>query len=338
MDQTRLHYLDALRSFCMLFGILVHTGTLHSEAALSQGIFWVSDHFRMATFFIISGFFAVLVLERRGLAGFARHRAVALLVPLAAGLVLLNPVTNWLVYLWHNGPVGLIDYLSGRAAPGERPANWHLHLWFLFSLAVYVALTPLAVPLMRSAPLRALARRAAALQGDLFVILLGLLAVAGEMAGRAVYGAVFEPVVGSTEFAWLFRATLQFAPWFLFGIVAFTERTFFEALHRISWPALVLAGGLVLANARLGLGGGAGTALEVLAEEFTTLVAAAALFALFRRSLSAARPWVAALNDAVYSIYLFHYVLIYALAPGNKSKFDRASQLPLEEDTENDHV
>jgi len=37
-------------------------------------------------------------------------------------------------------------------------------------------------------------------------------------------------------------------------------------------------------------------------------------------------------------ILAFVLVLIYALAPGNKSKFDRASQLPLEEDTENDHV
>lgn len=141
MTQTRLHYLDALRSFAMLFGIFVHVGTLSSGAGLSQWIFWISDHFRMGTFFIISGFFAVLIFERRGAIGFLKHRATALLIPFFAALILLNPVTNWLVHLYHNGPVGLIDYLAGRAEPGARAANWFLHLWFLVSLIIYVGPT-----------------------------------------------------------------------------------------------------------------------------------------------------------------------------------------------------
>lgn len=33
----------------------------------------------------------------------------------------------------------------------------------------------------------------------------------------------------------------------------------------------------------------------------------------------------------------FILVLIYALAPGNRKKFDRAANLPLEEESQHDH-
>ena len=151
-------------------------------------------------------------------------------------------------------------------------------------------------------------------QGDLVVIGTALFAIAGEMVGRAIYGGAFEPIVGETEFAWLFRATLQYAPYFLIGVAAYVARSLFEALHRISWPALAIAVALVIVADRLALSGTAATALDVLAEEFATTTAACALLALFRRFLSAPKAWVGALNDSVYSIYLFHYFVIYALA------------------------
>jgi len=102
----RLHHLDALRSFCMLFGILVHTGTLAPGLAVSQAVFDISENFRMATFFVISGFFGVLLLDRRGARSFLGHRAQGLAIPFLAGVMLLNPVTLWLIYVETTGRRG----------------------------------------------------------------------------------------------------------------------------------------------------------------------------------------------------------------------------------------
>ena len=310
----RLHYLDALRSFCMLFGILVHTATLDGAEWLSTGSTTISEHFRMATFFVISGFFALMMLDKRGLRGFARHRALSLVLPLASALVLLNPVTLWLVYQVQTGPVGLGDFLRGDFPAPARPLNWHLHLWFLFTLIAYMALCPGLSPLLRTRPLARLLDWLATRPATVFAGLVAALMITGEIAGRALFALLFEPVVGDTPVSWLFRATLQYAPYFILGAAAWTHRPLFEALHRVSWPLVALGLALSVLRPLAGLGGGLGTAFEIVAEETLTVALAMALFSLSRRWLSAPRASVAALNDAVYSIYLLHYLLIYALA------------------------
>ncbi len=308
---TRLHYLDALRSFCMLYGILVHAGTLNSAHGLSRTVFTSSDHFRMATFFLISGFFAVMVLNKRGTLAFWKHRALALLLPLAVALVLLNPPTNWLIQKADMPELGFVAFLTGDHGPLPAPVNWHLHLWFLFSLAIYVALLPAVLPLLRR--LEPAANRLARGQADMVVLALAVIATLGEMAGRVVYGTLAEPVVDGTPVAWLCRGTLQYLPWFLIGALSFFSRPLFEAMHRLSWPALGLAGALQIGLWLVPLDGGARVVFEVIAEEMTTFAIAAALFALFRRALSGPSRIVTALNDAVYSVYLFHFLFIYTL-------------------------
>jgi len=196
----------------------------------------------------------------------------------------------------------------------ERPINWHLHLWFLVSLMAYVATLPLWRPGLASAPVRRLLACAAARQGDALIMGLGLAIIAAEIAARTLYTAVFEPVVGKTEVAWLFRATLQYAPWFVLGAAAYVEPRLYEALHRVSWPAIAVAVAMKAAWVWGGgaLSGPAATIAQAAAEEMATMAAATALLA--RRWLSGPRDWVTSMNDAVYTVYLFHFLIIYVLA------------------------
>ncbi|MBM9593909.1 acyltransferase family protein [Roseitranquillus sediminis] len=311
----RLHYIDALRSFAMLFGLFLHAATLGYAPGMSL-VSLVSDHFRMATFFVVSGFFALMVASRRGNAAFLSARAQALLVPLAAGLVLLVPLTNWLVYLWHSGPVGFLDYLAGeRPVPARGPQSWHLHLWFLVSLSVYVAAVPLIRPLLESRPLRAAIDRLAR-SGPLTVPLVALIAAGGEIATRIVWRLTFEAALEGGPFAWLPRATLGYWIYFLIGMAAFAHRPLFEAMHRIS--LVTFAAGLalyaLLPRLPAGLPEPVRTVVEIAAEETITAAAVCALLLVFRAFLSGERIWVARLSASVYTIYLFHFTLIYALA------------------------
>ena len=312
---SRLHYIDALRSIAMLFGLLVHAGTLTNEP-VSSAVGVISNHFRMATFFVISGFFAAMMAERRGNGPFVAARAQALLIPLVAGLVLLNPLTNWLVYVWHAGPVGFLDYLGGaRPYPTAGPQSWHLHLWFLVALFVYVAAVPAVRPLLKSgAAQRALAWLAG--RGALTVPAVAALAVLSEIGMRVVWRLTFEDAADGTPFAWVPRATLTYWFYFAIGMAAFLHRPLFTALHRVSVPTF--AAGAAFYGVWALLPGGvpdvAATMLQIAAEETITTAAFATLLLVFRRWLDEETGWVSRLSASVYTIYVFHFLLIYLIA------------------------
>ena len=162
--EGRYHSLDALRAFALLLGVVFHAAESFEpgvgrywaieDCSTSEliGLFRHACHsFRMEIFFLIAGFFARLVLQRRGLNAFIRNRVSRILVPLLVGWVILYPV---LVYLWLRGAMS-----SGRLAmfgvpselSGTPPSLLTLgffatlqfiqkfdltHLWFLHQLLV----------------------------------------------------------------------------------------------------------------------------------------------------------------------------------------------------------
>jgi glucans biosynthesis protein C len=312
---ARLHYLDALRSCAMLLGLLVHAGTLAHEP-VSSAVNVVSEHFRMATFFVVSGFFAALLAQRRGPIAYVRARVAVLLVPLCTGLVLLNPLTNWLIYLWHAGPVGFGDYLAGaRPHPSAGPQVWHLHLWFLVSLSVYVALVPLVAPILRYAGTGRVLARLAGL-GLWLVPALAVLVVAHEIGMRGLWRMTLERPLADTPLNWLPRVTATYWVYFVIGMAAATHQALFEAMHRFSLPTFAAGFALyaVLAVLPADASPVGRTMLGLAAEETITIAAVCGLLGLFRRLFSEPRAWVARLSDSVYTIYLLHFLLIYLLA------------------------
>ncbi|MFN7224032.1 MAG: acyltransferase family protein [Paracoccaceae bacterium] len=315
----RLYHLDALRSFAILYGLLVHTATLGVSGPLRL-ISDISGYFRMGTFFLVSGFFAAMVLRRYGPALFLKKRALALLVPLACGLILLNPVTNWLIWCWHNPPMPFLDYLqlaaAGSLPAGKGPMVWHLHLWFLISLAFYVACAPVAVALGRRLPSWP-ADRLAALPGWACVMVVAATIAVTSLALRIGYEIALEPallVMGADRYTWLVRNTLYYWPMFLTGMLAFGHRSFADRFQTISWPALGLGLVAVLLVRRFVPEGGlVWEVLQLLSRAFLTTVMIAALMSLFRRWFD--RPgFLSRTADYVYSIYIIHFLAIYLIA------------------------
>ena len=78
MNQVkRLYYLDNLRSFALILGVIFHAGIVYAESIqyaiqdLQRNVFFTYlsyfvHGFRMPLFFMISGFFSGLVLENKG--------------------------------------------------------------------------------------------------------------------------------------------------------------------------------------------------------------------------------------------------------------------------------
>ncbi|MFM7035312.1 MAG: acyltransferase family protein [Planctomycetia bacterium] len=105
MTQRRTD-LDALRGFAMLLGIALHAclcffpipwpvhDTRHSDIL---PLFFVAVHgFRMPLFFLLSGYFTMLVYRRRGLRSLLEQRVHRILLPLVIAVATIMPLDTFL--------------------------------------------------------------------------------------------------------------------------------------------------------------------------------------------------------------------------------------------------
>lgn len=313
---SRIYHLDALRCFCMLFGLLVHGATIGDTLPLVV-IKEASAHFRMAAFFLVSGFFSALVASRSYVGAFLRNRSRVMLVPLIAGLLLLNPLTNWLIQLFHGGGIGFADYFfhGGWRLPVPGTGIWHLHLWFLISLFVYTLLTPA----MLAAGSGAIVSKwlgfyldvsgRAALAGIAFAMGVAVVLL------RAVNDQIVSPRVPEA-LGFLTMATFGHLPYFAIGALAFAQRRLYTALHQLFWPGLLLFGGIYAAHAVFAddLPRALERAMLWTGRTGFMFLVVCALLAIAQRLVKKGSPQLTALTDGVYSFYMFHFLIIYAIA------------------------
>jgi hypothetical protein len=134
----RIHSLDNLRAVLMFLGIVLHSAVPYAQfntppqfwpyqdATRSQFfdlLYFYIHAFRMPLFFVLAGFFARMVFTRHGAAGFLRHRALRLGIPLA---VFLPPLY---VYVRQETLRHHPDFTEYHLVT--------LHLWFIHYLLGY---------------------------------------------------------------------------------------------------------------------------------------------------------------------------------------------------------
>ncbi len=313
-SSARLHYLDNLRVFCMLFGILVQTNRLAEQEPWLVFVD-VSGFFRMATFFAVSGYFAAMLYQRRRAIRFFRHRAVAILVPLAFGLLVVNPVTISLMAGFHDPDaprLGYVEALSGlwrdRAGP-QGPGAQVLHLWFLIALAFYVALVPAFVFALER--LGGLFERAATLPAATLP-----LAVSVTVTLLVVFARTFDEglarIFGESA---VVEESVMFTPYFVLGVFGYLFPAVWRRLHAIDLPTIAVAAALMLAHHVI-FGDAlspSSTMLKVAAEAMTTMACVFALLWVFGRWFDFETPTTRFLSEGIYTVYILQILLIYLL-------------------------
>ncbi len=143
--QARYHGLDLARAVFMLLGVVYHSALVYQSEAqwrvsYGQGarvfdyLQMVIHDFRMPAFYMIAGFFFVLVVDKYGAEKAIKSRLTRLAVPLFAVGLTLNLVMNHLSQ--REFAEGVNYWLQGE---------WLGHLWFIGNLIVYSLLfAPLA--------------------------------------------------------------------------------------------------------------------------------------------------------------------------------------------------
>src|SRR5688572_1531190 len=124
----RLHALDAVRAYALLLGVV-----LHGAAAFLAGfpvpifldtpsdgapiLYYVIHMFRMSAFFLIAGFFARVLVERRGVKAFVKDRAKRVALPLVLFSIVVG-LTTGLGFALGALPHG-VDYLMSLAQTAQ---------------------------------------------------------------------------------------------------------------------------------------------------------------------------------------------------------------------------
>ncbi len=205
----RLHGLDAVRGYALLLGVVFHATmsflpgpqvwvVADTERSLTlSGLFFVSHVFRMTTFFVIAGFFAHMMVGKKGVGGFVRDRLKRIALP----LVVFWPIVITGIGLGAAYGAYLATGTVPTAPPPSGPAQAGIpfpltHLWFLYVLLLLYAAT-LAV----RALVRAVDRK-------------GALAAAADVAIAGLLRTPAAPFVLALPAAVAFATTPQWLGWF----------------------------------------------------------------------------------------------------------------------------
>lgn len=148
----RYHYMDNLRALAMLLGIVFHAslayspllqnlwmGASNDNSAIVDIVAWFSHTFRMPLFFMVSGFFALMLIDKRGILRFLTQRTRRIALPfvifLPLCIVAVFASIGWAINTLENlSPMlQFIKQMQNQSDAPSLPFST-MHLWFLFNL------------------------------------------------------------------------------------------------------------------------------------------------------------------------------------------------------------
>lgn len=315
---VRLHELDAMRSVLMLLGVVLHATNPYgldadwlvadaNRSALLEALATAIHAFRMPAFFVVAGYFSMLLLGRQSTPGFLRERLRRTLLPALAVLLSFN-----LVQVWFLAPAAPVDgFWRGALLPALLCGDWLGHLWFLVDLALYcVALAGLRPWLAARAGGQARALLAWPHALPVLLAAAALVPLASAMAAHLA-PVLAQPLAGLVHPEEL----LDHAPFFAVGCLLQVRPAL---LRRFSCagPGVWLGTGIAWA-VLLHLSERSGPAvvvMTILARTGLAWCLVRLLFAGFSRWAAAPRPVFRYLSEASYSIYLFHHLCVVVTA------------------------
>ena len=243
--RERYHSMDLLRAVMMVLGIVFHGVQMYyvmlgaddyyrdpSRSYSMDAILILTNTFRMPAFFMLSGFFAALLLARRGRRGMLKNRYDRIVVPFLIFLPITAIVMTPLTVLGQNVlAVGTWGFDMAHAAHKELWNKTH-NLWFLYYLAMFVGVSALISPWLARASRRLEPGVMSSLwMVGMFALVLGLLGSTAD-SGRISADTRFLPNAGT--FSYFFVC-------YLYGWFLYSDQSSIGRMAARTWHWLVLA-------------------------------------------------------------------------------------------------
>ena len=306
-----------MRGILMILGIVIHSAQIFSPEAVLKIVnpdtsilmkYLVdSIHlFRMPAFFVVSGFFCFMTLQKHGIKIFLKIRLIRIAIPLIACIFTLNIAMHyWTVATGWSEQTLESFFTSGR---------YINHLWFLVDLIYFFLITSIihyfldaksalkklfSLTLFKSIPLSSV------------LILLPFYTIfimALNKIGIPIYVqkfGLFSPYSILYNYAF-----------FIFGYFLYANRDLYRSFISIN-PLLniaIIAGSLIIFNSLKS----SQISIYLVIAEYSYLLAqwcsVALCFYLFSKFMSKERKIVLNLSEASYTIYLFHFLILIVIS------------------------
>lgn len=330
MDERRYYGFDALRGGMMILGIVLHASmfflaspppmmvplTDRSQSPVFDWVFYFIHNFRMPLFFLLSGFFTALLVEKRGLWGTYRNRAARVLAPLVAGTLTVLPLgslfmvslmvrlrfgTDVLVPEWQQVET-LVGELRALGIPDDPALG---HLWFLYYLCWLYLLIPLCSWLARASTHAPAVRRLLSSPAALGVFGLWTAATLWPFPGGIL-------LIDSLTLTPNPPSLVYYASFFSIGYLLQAHRESLVAYPRfLKWtlPLAVVLFPLAVHLMRVAAASPGSPALQlaaVLANAFCTWAVVYAALGAALRYFDYESPWALYISQSSYWVYLTH--------------------------------
>ncbi len=221
--KTYYHGLDVLRAGLMIIGVFWHAVSVVSplssfvydskihESFTLLAVIYPEHIFRMEAFFLVSGFLALMIRERKGKRSFFHARLQRVLLPLLLGCFGVNLLlqifgSQWMGYRWENFDIW----------------RWVMHGWFLITLFICACIDML-LPV-------SLYRRTGWL-GVLLIFTIATFGYAAMLYWNAHSWHFYGPVQGNL-FNFFLLNTVQFYPFYFLGSLLFAHRQLLGKIQR----------------------------------------------------------------------------------------------------------
>ena len=345
MDNRRYYGLDALRGAMMMLGIVLHGFGFYlvsppaglpadrDTTVVADAVFHFIHSFRMPLFFVLAGFFAALLVDRRGMGGMYRDRAARIVAPLLAAIVVVLPPTmlftiDFLVSVRYGAHAllperALVERLAAEMKAAGLPTDQVSigHLWFLYYLCYFYLMVPVARVLVEASRVREVAIQR-------------LLATSAAPALMALWSAAtLWPFRGGQlhDIGVLFLrphlpALVYYGSFFFFGYALLQYRAALPSFARLAPAAAALSAVLfplsLYASHLEASAGGAATGFHAAAVLTHGLCTWALIYAFLGGALrlfDRESPWTLYASQSAYWVYLVHMPFVcfaaWMLAP-----------------------
>lgn len=313
-------WVDTTRAVLMLLGVPFHAAFVYrglpwygpdSAGPVAGAVAGFVHTFRMPAFFAVAGYFAMRAVARKPVGQWTGERARRLLVPFAAGVLVLGPLQLWLVART-TGPAG--ETFGRWVRLLSQPSLLVFQFWFLTVLFLYGLLLALGVSRFGVDRVWAAFGRAGSWTGASRWRVVFVAVVAGCAVASGWAATVFAGI--DTAFGLLdVRQAVIHAPSFVLGAVVAARPDLFDRMTRCSAPAALAW--CVAAGALAALEPVAAVPARLLYHAAVPVVGAGmtmVLLTVIRRLLPGPSRVAGYLAAAAMTVYVFHNVLLLGLA------------------------
>ena len=309
---NRIYYMDAMRGILMMLGLVYHSAKTFSTrqdwVIYSEQTTFVADIivqminiFRMPTFFIISGYFAALTLQKYGTKKFLKVRISRIIIPLVVTALTLNSLQAYLLT-----QTGWMDFdFTAYIQMGQ----WVTHLWFLLNLVLYFLVYLLLFVLFKS-KLEQLIKSIDNFLDKIPFTLILLFILPSIIIVFLAIGQIY-PIYVILKTELLFK----FFPFFLFGVLLQYNANLLEKFSNYSplnslFISVVSA---IMVYKIYHFDSFIWTLIKAYILSVSMWFSSSLCFYLFKRFTNQASTLFKYLSDISYTVYLFHHILILAI-------------------------